>query len=109
MKISWRIITNCTTDAKTAKVVTAHFKSMGIETPHITSAPYHKGGFIVIACTEHLTESWPHFVIDALSLAQKSATGWFLTGEITEALDACSNSPRTSSISFINIYARPGA
>lgn len=106
MDILWRIFTNCNSEAATVKIVTAHFGSAGIETPDITTAPYHKGGFVATATTGHSAVSWPCFVVDALSHAQKAATGWMLTGDINEELDAWSNTPRTSGITAIHIQAR---
>ena len=109
MKVLWRIFTNCNSDAATTKVVSAHFQSARIEASDLTVTPYHKGGFLVTASTEHLVETWPCFVVDTLSLAQKTATGWILTGDINQELDAWSNSPKTPGVSAIHIQAQLGA
>lgn len=109
MDISWRIFTSCNSEAATVKVAMAHFGSAGIEMPGIAIAPHHKGGFVATATTGHSAESWPCFVVDALSHAQKTATGWMLTGDINEELDAWSNTPRTSGITAIHIQARRSA
>jgi hypothetical protein len=108
MKVSWRIFTDCKSATAANRVVSTHFKAIGIAALEVSAAPYHKGGFIVTADTEHSSESWPHFVVEALSLAQKSATDWALSGNIAEELDAWSNSARTAGVSAMHIQARAG-
>ena len=109
MKVSWRIFTDCKSDAASNRVVVSHFKAIGITALDISATPYHKGGFIVTADSEHSSENWSNFVVAVLSLAQKAANGWTISGDIAEELDAWSNSARTAGVSAIHIQARAAA
>ena len=105
MRISWRIFTDCASDAAAIRVISAHFKGIDLVPANVSVLPYHKGGYIATADTEHSSVDWPTFVFEALSFAQRAADGWVLQGDIAEALDAWSNSAKTVGVSAVHIQA----
>lgn len=105
MELYWRLFTNCTSQQAALKVAARMFEQASLEISNLHAEPYHKGGFIVSACSHHAAQSWPEFVVLALASAQSTGCGWLLSGSIAEELDAWSNHSLASSVSSIHIQA----
>ncbi|KOQ66942.1 MULTISPECIES: hypothetical protein [Stenotrophomonas] len=105
MELYWRLFTNCTSQQAALKVAARIFEQAGLEVSNLHAEPYHKGGFMVSACSHHAAQSWPEFVVLALASAQCTGRGWLLSGSIAEELDAWSNHSLVSGVSSIHIQA----
>lgn len=60
---------------------------------------------MVSTCSSHAAQSWPEFVVLALTSAQSIGRGWLLSGSIAEELDAWSSHSSVSGVSSIHIQA----
>ena len=76
MELYWRLFTNCTSQQAPLKVAARMFEQAGLEVSNLHAEPYHKGGFMVSACSYHAAQSWPEFVVLAwLRLSALAADG----------------------------------
>ena len=51
MELYWRLFTNCTSQQAPLKVAARMFEQAGLEVSNLHAEPYHKGGFMVSACS----------------------------------------------------------
>lgn len=105
MELSWRFFTDCTSQEAAIKVAARIFEQAGLGVSTLHAESYHKGGFMVSTCSIHVAQSWPEFVVLALTSAQSTGRGWVLSGSIEEELDAWSNHSVVSGVSSIHIQA----
>lgn len=105
MELYWRLFTNCTSQQAALKVAARMFEQAGLEVSNLHAEPYHKGGFMVSACSYHAAQSWPEFVVLALASAQCTGRGWHLSGSIAKELDARSSHSLVCGVSSIHIQA----
>ncbi|WP_111150481.1 hypothetical protein [Stenotrophomonas maltophilia] len=103
MELYWRLFTSCTSQQAALKVAARMFEQAGLEVSNLHAEPYHKGGFMVSACSNHAAQSWPEFVVLALASAQCTGRGWLLSVSIAEELDAWSSHSLVSGVSPIHI------
>jgi len=103
MVATWRIFVDCKSSASASALASKLFQLASRTPGSIAVEPYHKGGHLITAATVLSETSWPHCVLESLSLAQRVARGWSITGNIQEELDAWSNESSVSGVTSIHL------
>ena len=88
LQLDWRLFVDCASEPAARRVAARWFGKIGLDARALTVAPYPKGGFVLEARSDHASESWPEFVVEALAACQRAGHGWQLRGYVEEELDA---------------------
>lgn len=107
MILTWRLFSDCRTEAAALRVAARHFKRADLSVVILKAAPDREGSYIVVAETEHPTQSWAEHVLQTLDRAQAVAHGWTLNGSILEEIDTWSNESTIAGITAVHVMSRP--
>ena len=103
MVVYWRVFVDCKASASASSLSSKLFKLVSRTPTSVAVEPYHKGGHVITATITLVETSWPNCVLEALSLSQKVARGWSITGNIEEELDAWSNESSVSGVTSVQV------
>lgn len=103
MDANWRIFVDCKSPVSASALASKLFKLVSRTPASIEVEPYHKGGHLITAAIVLHETNWPLCVMESLSLAQRVARAWSITGSIEEELDAWSNEATVAGIASIHI------
>ncbi|WP_074870793.1 hypothetical protein [Atopomonas hussainii] len=105
MDASWELFVDCTSEKSAITVSRKYLERIEKVEASPQIEAYHKGGFKVIFSTKHKSTSWPDFIYEIMSTAQKASRNWVISGSIAEEVDLWSNEHSVIGVTSVHLQA----